>query len=188
MVPKGPCKQGETTILQGSNQSTSSWRIEMVCHLTIKRLGSQKGLFGSCLAVLAGNSATMCSNMSAALSSQNWNIKIQTNITFCCSKIRLMAPWRLPITPNFLLSVVPISSYQQLLLRGCNIRRITTCCKQETRCGICESRQYWKTSNAIIYLDSHSKEALSLFHTSRPQLCECGDVVSPSLCFSRMIL
>ena len=46
----------------------------------VKKLGSQKGLSEAVLEELAGNSVTICSNLSAVLSSQHWNIKIQRTI------------------------------------------------------------------------------------------------------------
>ena len=41
---------------------------------------SQKVFSEAVLEELAGNSVTMCSNLSPALSGQNWNIKIQTKV------------------------------------------------------------------------------------------------------------
>ena len=46
----------------------------------VKKSGSKKVFLEAVLEELAGNSVVICCNLSAALSSQNWNIKIQTNI------------------------------------------------------------------------------------------------------------
>ena len=53
----------------------------MVCRLVVKNRALKKVFEKEAvLEELASNSVTTCSNLSAALSSQNWNIKIQTNI------------------------------------------------------------------------------------------------------------
>ena len=52
----------------------------MVCRLMVKNWALKEVFSEVVLEELAGNSVTICSNLSAALSSQNLNIKIQKNI------------------------------------------------------------------------------------------------------------
>ena len=52
----------------------------MVRRLMVKNWALKKVYSETVLEELAGNSVTVCSNLSAALSSQNWNIEIQTNM------------------------------------------------------------------------------------------------------------